>query len=78
MPCGQPTPGDHPQGMYRHFDNYELVMLVCSIIRLIVDSPSVSVIPELLEGKTSLWQTIKELIAMLTGIGLMIFIAAYE
>jgi len=39
---------------------------------------TVSVIPELLEGKPNLWQSFKEITAMLTGIALMILIAFYE
>ena len=38
---------------------------------------TVSVIPELLE-KTSVWQTFKELIALLVGIYMMVLIAEYE
>uniref|UniRef100_A0A915C020 Uncharacterized protein n=1 Tax=Parascaris univalens TaxID=6257 RepID=A0A915C020_PARUN len=38
---------------------------------------TVSVIPELLEN-SSPYQSIKEIIALLTGIGLMYLIAAYE
>ncbi|KAF0313448.1 Zinc transporter SLC39A7 [Amphibalanus amphitrite] len=38
---------------------------------------TVSVIPELLE-KTSVWQTVKELIALLVGIYMMVLIAEYE
>merc|ERR1712228_274048 len=39
---------------------------------------TVSIIPELLAGKPNLWQSFKEIIAMLLGIGLMILIAFYE
>ena len=39
---------------------------------------TVSVIPELLEDNTSLWQSIKELIALITGIGMMIAITYFE
>ena len=39
---------------------------------------TVSVIPELLEGKPNLWQSFKEIVAMLLGIALMIVIAFYE
>ncbi|VDO26203.1 unnamed protein product [Brugia timori] len=38
---------------------------------------TVTVIPELLEN-TSVWQSIKEVVALLTGIALMFLIAAYE
>ncbi|XP_037076698.1 protein catecholamines up-like [Pollicipes pollicipes] len=38
---------------------------------------TVSVIPELLE-KTNLWQTVKELLALLVGIYMMVLIAEYE
>jgi zinc transporter 7 len=38
---------------------------------------TVSVIPELLED-SSIWQTVKELVAMLVGVAMMVFIAAFE
>jgi len=39
---------------------------------------TVSVIPELLSGDSSLWQGCKEIIALCTGIALMVVIAEYE
>uniref|UniRef100_A0A0K0FDU8 Histidine-rich membrane protein KE4 homolog 2 (inferred by orthology to a C. elegans protein) n=1 Tax=Strongyloides venezuelensis TaxID=75913 RepID=A0A0K0FDU8_STRVS len=39
---------------------------------------TVSVIPELLEGNSNVWQSIKEVIAILIGIGMMYLIALYE
>lgn len=39
---------------------------------------TVSVIPELLQGETKVWQSIKEIVALLTGVLMMIIIAAYE
>lgn len=39
---------------------------------------TVSVLPELLEGASSLWQGIKEISALTIGIGLMVLIAEYE
>ena len=38
---------------------------------------TVTVIPELLED-SSLWQSIKEVIALVIGIALMVFIAEFE
>uniref|UniRef100_A0A1I8NFT5 Uncharacterized protein n=1 Tax=Musca domestica TaxID=7370 RepID=A0A1I8NFT5_MUSDO len=39
---------------------------------------AVSVLPELLEESTKLWQSIKEITALLLGVGIMVFIAKYE
>ena len=39
---------------------------------------TVSVIPELLQGETKLWQSVKEIMALLVGVGMMILIAAFE
>lgn len=39
---------------------------------------TVSVIPELLSGDSSLWQGVKEILALVTGIALMVVIAEYE
>uniref|UniRef100_A0A0N4ZAH2 J domain-containing protein n=1 Tax=Parastrongyloides trichosuri TaxID=131310 RepID=A0A0N4ZAH2_PARTI len=39
---------------------------------------TVSVIPELLEGNNSVWQSTKEILAILIGIGMMYLIALYE
>ena len=38
---------------------------------------TVSVIPELLED-TSIWQSIKEILAMFVGVAMMVFIAMVE
>lgn len=38
---------------------------------------TVSVIPELLE-ESKFWQTVKELLALLTGVAMMVFIAEIE
>lgn len=39
---------------------------------------TVSVLPELLEESTKLWQSLKEISALLVGVGLMVIIANYE
>lgn len=39
---------------------------------------TVSVLPELLEESTKLWQSMKEISALLVGVGLMVVIANYE
>lgn len=39
---------------------------------------TVSVIPELLQGTSTVWQGVKEISALCTGIGLMVLIAEYE
>ncbi|KFB39492.1 hypothetical protein ZHAS_00006988 [Anopheles sinensis] len=39
---------------------------------------TVSVIPELLEESTKLWQSLKEITAMLAGVGMMVIIANFE
>lgn len=39
---------------------------------------TVSVLPELLEETTKLWQSLKEISALLVGVGLMVVIANYE
>ncbi|XP_053697433.1 protein catecholamines up [Sabethes cyaneus] len=39
---------------------------------------TVSVIPELLEGSTKLWQSLKEITALLAGVGMMVIIAKFE
>lgn len=39
---------------------------------------TVSVIPELLEGSTKLWQSLKEIAALLAGVGMMVIIAKFE
>uniref|UniRef100_A0A182SNQ2 Zinc transporter n=1 Tax=Anopheles maculatus TaxID=74869 RepID=A0A182SNQ2_9DIPT len=39
---------------------------------------TVSVIPELLEESTKLWQSLKEITAMLAGVGMMVIIARFE
>ena len=39
---------------------------------------TVSVLPELLEGASSMWQGVKEICALAVGIGLMVLIAEYE
>jgi zinc transporter 7 len=39
---------------------------------------TVSVIPELLEESTKLWQSLKEIAALLAGVGLMVIIAELE
>ena len=39
---------------------------------------TVSVIPELLEGESSLWQSFKEIVALLVGVGMMVIIAELE
>lgn len=39
---------------------------------------TVSVLPELLEESTKLWQSLKEISALLVGVGLMVVIANYE
>ncbi|XP_061389016.1 protein catecholamines up [Musca vetustissima] len=39
---------------------------------------AVSVLPELLEETTKLWQSIKEITALLLGVAIMIFIAKFE
>ncbi|XP_055634434.1 protein catecholamines up isoform X2 [Toxorhynchites rutilus septentrionalis] len=39
---------------------------------------TVSVIPELLEGSTKLWQSLKEITALLAGVGMMVIIARFE
>jgi hypothetical protein len=36
------------------------------------------VLPELLEGASSLWQGVKEIAALTFGIGIMVLIAEYE
>uniref|UniRef100_A0A182QGW2 Zinc transporter n=1 Tax=Anopheles farauti TaxID=69004 RepID=A0A182QGW2_9DIPT len=39
---------------------------------------TVSVIPELLEESTKLWQSLKEITALLAGVGMMVIIAKFE
>uniref|UniRef100_A0A182F626 Zinc transporter n=1 Tax=Anopheles albimanus TaxID=7167 RepID=A0A182F626_ANOAL len=39
---------------------------------------TVSVIPELLEESTKLWQSLKEITALLAGVGMMVIIAQFE
>uniref|UniRef100_A0A1Q3F2B2 Putative zip zinc transporter n=1 Tax=Culex tarsalis TaxID=7177 RepID=A0A1Q3F2B2_CULTA len=39
---------------------------------------TVSVIPELLEESTKLWQSLKEIAALLAGVGMMVIIARFE
>ncbi|XP_052868496.1 protein catecholamines up [Anopheles cruzii] len=39
---------------------------------------TVSVIPELLEESTKLWQSLKEIAALLAGVGMMVIIAQFE
>jgi len=39
---------------------------------------TVSVIPELLEGKSTLWQSTKEILALVVGVYMMVIISWYE
>lgn len=39
---------------------------------------TVTVLPELLVGRSSLWQSLLEILALLFGVGMMVLIAEYE
>jgi len=39
---------------------------------------TVTVLPELLVGRSSLWQSMLEILALLFGVGMMVLIAEYE
>lgn len=39
---------------------------------------TVTVLPELLVGRSSIWQSMLEILALLFGVGMMVLIAEYE